>query len=165
VKKPQGPVTPKEAAHILEVFKTCDNVRETARKTGRSPNTVSRHVKQAGLEPGGRVFTQNTLTAVVVDAKARRARLSQKWREAEEHLLDLCAETDSGLKQYHLVKVAGSGKVVDVLVDSVPADDRKHLLTSAAISSDKATLLEKADSDRSGESKGLLEQLVESLET
>lgn len=159
----KGPVTDEERKRIVEVFKTCDSVRETARQVGRSATTVSGVVKLAGLEPSGRKFVKQALAANQDDAKARRARLAQKWRQAEEQTLDLVLGVANGEREYHLVKGTGSGKVIDQHVKAVPADDRKNLLTGAAIASDKAGLLERADQDTEGRGKGLLQQLVEGL--
>ena len=160
---PKGPVTDEEAAEIVAIFKTLDNVSETARRVGRAKTTVSKVVRAAGLEPSGRVFVKEALKAEQADAKARRARLANKWRQAEEQTLDLVLGVAEGERTYHLVKATGSGRVVDKHVKSVPADDRKHLLTGAAIASDKAALLERADQDTEGKGKGLLQQLVEGL--
>lgn len=158
--KRQGPVTPEEAAHIVEVFREVDSVRETARRVGRSAMTVSKYVAAAGLEPSGRKFIKEATAANQEDAKARRARLADKWRRAEEQAIDLALNVSG---EYHLVKGTGSGRVIDKIVKGVPADDRKNLLTAAAIASDKAAILEKIDAPKDGQGRSLLEELVEGL--
>ena len=160
-KKVTGPVTDPERARIIEVFKVCDSVGETARRTGRSKPTVSRVLIAAGFEPSGRRFTRAANEANAEDARTRRGRLAVLWRDAEERTLRRALGLDS--ERYHLVKGTGSGRVIDQHVDVVPADDFKHLMTGAAIASDKASILERLDAPREGQGRGRLEDLVESL--
>jgi transposase-like protein len=161
LQKRSGPIGEEERAHILDVFRRCDNVSETSRQTGRSKSAVSSVVRAAGEVPSGRALTQKATAATAEDAKARRARLAIMWRRAEEETLSR-ALPEPG-QQYHLIKGTGSGRVIDKKVDAVPADDMKNLLTGAAIASDKAAILEKVDAPKDGQGRGLLEDLVSTL--
>ena len=162
------PWTEAERELCLSIFEQTDNVSETARRLSaegpnkRSKQAVSRIVAQAGGEPSGRRFTQKARQANVEDAKARRARLAVLWREAEEETLSRALRRNDDGK-YHFIKGTGSGQVIDRRVSDVPADDMKHLLTGAAIASDKAAILEKVDTPTDGQGRGLLEELVGTL--
>lgn len=158
--KRTGKISDQEKEEIIAVFKKTDSVNETARRTGRSSASVSRILNAGGFEPSKRSQTKAMNEANAEDAKARRARLADKWRRVEEQTLDLAMNENS---RYHLVKGTGSGRIIDKVVTSVPADDRKHLLTGAAIASDKAAILERIDAPKDGQGRGLLEDLVSTL--
>ena len=152
---------------IVETFKALDNVSQTARKHGRSKTAVSDIIKAAGLSASGRQQTKDATAALVVEGRARRARIADKWRRIEEQALDRCIDQPSGAEgeeaQYRLVRATGSGRVIDQLVSMMPSDDFRNVMTGAAIASDKAAKLEALDGGGS-EGKGLLESLVQSIE-
>lgn len=130
-----------------------------ARELGRSPRTIS--VIAAELDPP--VTFDRTATAVatqarVIDAKARRAVLMERYYEqAHKHL-------DRLDRNVHNITEVSIGKVVRYRADDLPTQDVRNLMQASTVAANQALKLEAMDTANGvDDAKSMLGQLAAGL--
>lgn len=144
-----APITDTERQAIIATLRDTGNVRETARRHGRSVGSVSRIAKDADVSVD-RSATKTATEARWADMAAKRAQLAsdllddaarlrqQLWQPAVER--KALVVKDSG-------EFAGSHvEIVDVHLDEPTFADKQRIMTMAAIAIDKSIRIEEHDS-------------------
>lgn len=87
-----------------------------------------------------RAATKAATEARVVDLKARRAAIAERFATRAEELLDLMSEQ-------HTVTSFHEGEMVTGIIDRPTSGDIKNYMTAAGIAIDKTLTIERHDSD------------------
>ena len=161
------PLTTDERQAILDTFHDTDNVRETAKRHGRSPSTVSEIISKAGLIPSGRSQTKTACDARRVDTAARievlKSDILDDVRRLRVALWEPCVEKKA-LVVSDGVHAGAHVEIVEIHYDRPPFSDQQRIMTSVGIGVDKLRVLEQVGTGTGeGQGKSLIERLVEGL--
>lgn len=159
VNKDKRPVTDEDREAVRRLAAEGKGRNQIARELQRSPRTIS--VIAAELDPP--VTFDRTATAVatqarVIDAKARRAALMERYYEqAHKHL-------DRLDRDEHDITEVSIGKVVRYRADDLPTQDVRNLIQASTVAANQALKLEALDTNNGvDDAKSMLGQLAAGL--
>lgn len=159
-----GRVTDDERAAIVATLRDTENVRETARRHGRDPATVSRIAKAEGIEPALRCLTKTATQAKAADNAAKRELLKASLLDDAIRLRAQLWEPAVEKKPMVVSNGGDAGSMVlevETHLDQPTFADKQRIMTSVGIATDKVIALERLDPVKGTEGRSVLEQLVE----
>lgn len=160
-----GRVTDDERAAIVAILRETENVRETARRTGRSKSCVSAIARSIeGLDIAGRPQTKTATEAKVADNVAKRELLKASLLDDAIRLRAQLWEPAVEKKPMVVSKGGDAGSMVlevETHLDQPTFADKQRIMTSVGIATDKVIALERLDPVKGTEGRSVLEQLVE----
>lgn len=151
------PVTDDERAEVRRLHAEGNSRNAIARTLGRSPRTVSLIAEDLGLS-FDRTATAVATQARVIDSKARRAILVQRYLDQAEKILDRLDRTE------HQITEVSLGKVVRYKAADLPSADVRNLIQASSAASTQAAKLEALDTSNGvDDAKSMLGQLAAGL--
>ncbi len=154
-----------ERQAIIATLQDTENVRETARRHGRSKTSVSRIAVEEGIETAGRPQTQNACAALEVDNAARRAKLKSDLLDdadwIRQQLRRPCIEKKAMVVSDG-VQNGSHVEHVEIEHDLPPFADQQRIMTAVGIAVDKVGVLERLEPER-GAGRSMLEELFDGL--
>lgn len=152
-----NPVTDKDIERIRELHAQGMGRNAIAREIGRGQRTVSEIAAKLGLT-FDRTMTAVATEARVIDAKARRADLMNRYYEQANKQLD---RLDRGT---YTVREVSFGKVLTYETDELPTQDVRNLMQASTAASTQAAKLEALDTNNGvDDAKSMLGQLASGL--
>lgn len=159
VNRDKRPVTEDDFQAVRRLAKQGLGRNAIARELKRSPRTISEIA--AKLDPP--VTFDRTMTAVatqarVIDAKARRAALMDRYYEQAHKALDRLDQDE------HEITEVSIGKVVRYRADVLPTQDVRNLVQASAAAANQAAKLEAMDAGSGHEEdRGILAGIAQAL--
>ncbi|MFF8290437.1 helix-turn-helix domain-containing protein [Streptomyces sp. NPDC016309] len=151
------PVTDEDRDEVRRLHGEGLGRNEIARRINRSPRTVSLIAEDLRLT-FDRTMTAVATQARVIDSKARRAILVQRYLDQAEKILDRLDRTEHNMTEVSL------GKVVRYKAADLPTQDVRNLIQASSAASSQAAKLEALDTGNGvDEAKSMLGQLAAGL--
>lgn len=151
------PITNEDSAAVRELHSQGHGRNEIARRINRSPRTVSELAAEMNLS-FDRTMTAVATEARVIDARARRVALMERYNEHAHKQLDRLDR-----EEHHITEVS-IGKVVKYTALDLPSGDVRNLMQASIAAANAAAKLEALDSDNgAGAAKSMLGQLAAGL--
>jgi hypothetical protein len=141
--KPTIPFSDEEIEELKRLHAEGLGRNAIARELGRSLRGVSIHADRLGLT-FDRTATAVATQAAMVDAKARRAAITQRLYARTERLLDQLESADHGAFKFTTSTVNG---IDTVTLDHVPGQEEKALAGAITQYMNQAVKLEQLDGD------------------
>lgn len=152
-----NPVTDEDRQRVRELHAQGLGRNAIARQLQRSPRTISELAAELDLS-FDRTMTAVATQARVIDARARRAALVERYYEHAHKQLDRLDRDE------HTIKEVSLGKVVTYRTPDLPAQDVRALVQASIAASTQAAKLEALDTNNGvDDAKSMLGQLAAGL--
>lgn len=151
------PVTDQTRADVRRLHAEGHGRNEIARRLERSPRTISVLAEELGLT-FDRTATAVATQARVVDARARRIALIERYNAHAHKQLDRLDRAEHNITEVSL------GKVVKYTAPELPTGDVRNLMQASITASNQAAKLEALDTNNGvDDAKSMLGQLAAGL--
>lgn len=151
------PVTDETRADVRSLHAEGLGRNEIARRLTRSPRTISVLAEELGLN-FDRTATAVATQARVIDARARRVALIERYNEHAHRALDRLD------REEHNITEVSIGKVVKYKAAELPTGDVRNLMQASIAASNQVAKLEALDTNNGvDDAKSMLGQLAAGL--
>lgn len=151
------PLTDEDSEAVRALHAQGHGRNEIARRIDRSPRIVSELAAEMGLS-FDRTATAVATEARVIDARARRVALMERYNEHAHKQLDRLDR-----EEHHITEVS-IGKVVRYKSPDLPSADVRNLMQASIAASNQSAKLEALDSDNgASEAKSMIGRLAVGL--